>query len=350
MSQTVQARGQGSTSQSLIARNVAVWQQRAPGLLLVLLLAVPAKFLGQWVSLVPDVVFALLAGIAVNNLVVHGHSTYRSGISFSQKTILKAAIILLGGSLSFAAVLKIGAQAVGVILVCFVISFSLGMLFARGFSLPSKVGTLLGSGTAICGATAIITVGPLIAASDEEIAYAVTTIFSFNILAVLIYPILGHILRLSDLGFGTWAGTSVNDTSAVVATSYIFSNAAGAVATVVKLTRTLLLVPLAVGVGFFAAARGSHHQTSIFKVMPWFVLGFAGMAVLNSFDLLPKDVAWLLTEVAKFLIVMVLAAVGLNVDIARMRGMGAKPFLVGMGLAVVMSALSFTVIHILGVA
>ncbi|MCL5263838.1 MAG: YeiH family protein [Chloroflexi bacterium] len=341
--------GQASISQSRVMGHLGVWQQRTPGLLLVLLLAVPAKIIGDTIPVVPDVVIALVAGIIVSNLVFRVTDTYRPGVRFSQKTVLQAAIVLMGGSLSFAAVLQIGAQALGVIILCFVISFSLGALFARGFSLPGKVGTLLGSGTAICGATAIITVGPLIAATEEEIAYAVTTIFSFNILAILIYPVLGHLFHFSDLAFGTWSGTSVNDTSAVIATSYIFSNGAGAIATVVKLTRTLLLVPLAVGVGFFAALRGRQQNISVLKMVPWFVFGFAGMAVLNSLGLLPGDLPKALTALAKFLIVMVLAAVGLNVDVARMRSMGPKPFVSGMLLAGVMSALSLGILRALSI-
>ncbi|MDO8672026.1 MAG: putative sulfate exporter family transporter, partial [Dehalococcoidia bacterium] len=232
----------------------------------------------------------------------------------------------------------------------FVFSFSLSLLFARGFSLPGKIGALLGSGTAICGASAIITIGPLVAATEAEIAYAVTTIFSFNMLAVLIYPAIGNMLNLSNLGFGIWAGTSVNDTSAVIATSYVFSAGAGAIATVVKLTRTLLLIPLAVGIGCMTSVRSNQRHASVLKAIPWFVLGFAGMATINSIGLLPGDLPSMLTEVAKFLIVVVLAAVGLNVDIARMRAMGSKPFLVGILLAGVMSILSLGIIFIFGLA
>ena len=328
---------------------LGIWQRYVPGLLLVLFLAVAAKILGQVVTWVPDVVVALVAGIVVGNLLLRDRNKYREGVRFAQTTLLQTAIVLLGGSLSFAAVLRIGVQTVGVILLCFVLAFSLSVLFARVLSLPGKVGVLLGSGTAICGATAIITIGPLINADEEEIAYAVTTIFFFNILAVVIYPALGHMFNLSSLAFGTWAGTSVNDTSAVIASSYAYSPGAGAVATVVKLTRTLLLVPLSVGVSSFAA-RHPGQRVAVLKTTPWFVFGFAVMAVLNSFGLLAGDLPRVFAALAGFLIVMVLAAVGLNVEAVRMRAMGPVPFLAGILLAVVMSALSFGIVRFLDLA
>ena len=131
----------------------------------------------------------------------------------------------------------------------------LGLAFARVFRLPGTIGTLIGAGTAICGGSAILALGPLVRAKDEEIAYAITTIFTFNIVALLLYPPLGHLLHLSSTAFGSWTGTAVNDTSVVVATGFIFSHAAGATATIVKLTRTLLLVPLAIAVGLHYGER-----------------------------------------------------------------------------------------------
>lgn len=187
---------------------------------------------------------------------------------------------------------------------------------------------------------------PLVRAKDEEVAYAITTIFTFNIIALLLYPPLGHALALSATAFGSWTGTAVNDTSVVVATGYVYSPAAGAVATIVKLTRTVLLVPLAITVGLIFAARYAREDgdtaektTTLqraLKTVPWFVLGFVAMAGLNSVGLFSPAVDRALTTSAAFLIVMVLAAVGLNVNLKKIVKMGFKPMLVGLALASIM--------------
>jgi uncharacterized integral membrane protein (TIGR00698 family) len=229
---------------------------------------------------------------------------------------------------------------------------SLGLLLARVARLPGAVGSLIGAGTAICGGTAIIAIGPLIDATDEEIAYAVTTIFTFNIIALVVYPILGHAWSLGQVAFGSWDGTAVNDTSVVVATGYVYGKLAGATATVVKLTRTLLLVPLAFLLGTAHAAR-SHDGTpaklsprALLKSVPWFVFGFAAMALLNSTGVIPGAVSSDLTEIAGFLIVVVLAAVGLNVNIAKILHMGLRPLGVGLGLALIMAIVSLSLVKV----
>ena len=237
-------------------------------------------------------------------------------------------------------------------MICVAVAMLLGLLLARITRLPGSVGTLIGAGTAICGGTAVLAIGPMIAASEEEIAYAVTTIFTFNIIALLVYPPLGHALQLSSVAFGSWAGTAVNDTSVVVATGYVYSQAAGATATIVKLTRTLLLVPLAFIVGSAYAARakeggGKVSTAAVLKAMPWFILGFAGMAILNSTGLLPGNLSHALTLFASFLIVVVLSAVGLNVNLAKIARMGFRPLSVGLALAAIMACVSLGLIHLL---
>jgi uncharacterized integral membrane protein (TIGR00698 family) len=327
----------------------------APGLALVLAIAVVARISGRYTGAIPDVVIALLTGIVVRNAFRLPAIT-RVGVSFTLRYILRTAIILLGAGLSLAAIVKTGASTLVLILFCCTVAMGLGLLLARTFGLPGVLGTLIGAGTAICGGTAILAIAPMTRAKDEDVAYAITTIFTFNIIALLIYPPLGHLLDLSASAFGSWTGTAVNDTSVVVATGYVYSQSAGAVATIVKLTRTVLLVPMAITVGLVYAARfarkeGSEDTQSVWqrtsRTIPWFVLGFVAMAGLNSVNLFPAALDKDFTTTAAFLIVMVLAAVGLNVDLKKILRMGLKPLFVGLLLASVMSVVSLTVIHIL---
>jgi len=322
-----------------------------PGLALVLVVALAARLASGVSSFVPDVVIALVLGAVVGNVVALP-SAVQPGIKFTHRYLLRTAIILLGASLSFMAVVRTGGETLSIILICLVVSFSLCVLLARLAGLSGRVGTLLGAGTAICGATAIITVGPLIAATEAEIAYAVGTIFTYNALAVVAYPIIGHALHLTDLSFGTWAGTAVNDTSAVIATGYIYSDPAGIAATIVKLTRTVLLVPLAVGIGLAAGVqqgKQTGQKMNVWKMIPWFVLGFLAMAVLNTVGIFPAAIVKALTELAKFLIVMVLASVGLGMSLTQMRKLGLKPFGIGLLVGAVMGLVSLGLIGSLGI-
>lgn len=325
-----------------------------PGVGLALAIALAARIGAPFTGPVPDVLIALLSGIALANL-LRIPAAFQPGIHFVLNKVLRAAIILLGAGLTLASILKLGAATLWLVLICVCIAVGLGLLLARFAHLPGAVGTLIGAGTAICGGTAILAIGPLIEATDEEIAYGITTIFTFNIIALLVYPPLGHALHLSPITFGSWAGTAVNDTSVVVATGYVYGQTAGATATIVKLTRTLLLVPVAFALGTAHIMRSRNGSPTklpgraILKAVPWFVLGFAGMAMLNSVGLLPTELTRSLTQFAGFLILVVLAAVGLNVDLPKIGRMGFRPMAVGLALAVIMAIISLSLIKALGI-
>src|SRR5476649_767893 len=332
-----------ATSSALIGRPFlrAAW---LPGIAAVAVIAVGARFVTSFAHLVPDVVIALLAGIILNNA-FRLPAALRPGIAFVLRYVLRAAIIAFGAGLSLRAVAATGTSTLLLVIVIVCTSFALGLVLARVCKLSSAIGLLIGAGTAICGGSAILAIGPMIKAKDEEIAYALTTIFTFNIIALLVYPPLGHALALTATSFGSWAGTAINDTSVVVATGYLYSNDAGNVATIVKLTRRILLVPLAIGVGLFVA-RGT-SLSRLGRTIPWFVVGFVVMAALNSAGVFSPAIARDITTVGGFLIVMVLAAVGLNVDVKKLAKMGAKPLVVGLALAAIMSCCSLALVYAL---
>jgi uncharacterized integral membrane protein (TIGR00698 family) len=322
------------------------------GLTLIAIIATLARIGGHYSGVVPDVVLALGAGIALKN---YGRlpAAVAPGTRFVLQYVLRAAIVMLGAGLTFRAIAKLGFATVVLIVSCVLIAMCLGAVLAKLGGIGARIGTLIGAGTAICGGSAIIAIGPLIEATDAEIAYAVTTIFTFNIVAILAYPAIGHALQMTQVQFGSWTGTAVNDTSVVVATGYLFGHLSGATATVVKLTRTLLLMPLALTVATLHAADGARERGSrptrreLSRAIPWFVLYFAAMVVLNSLNLIPASVASAFSQIAGFLIVMVLAAVGLNVDLKKISAMGFQPLVVGFVLATTMAIISLTLVHAL---
>jgi uncharacterized integral membrane protein (TIGR00698 family) len=294
-------------------------------------------------AFLPEAAFALILGLVIRNLVFREP---QRAAAFTVHYVLRVAIILLGSSLTLGEALSRGSQTLALIVALVVVAMSLGALLARLFNLGNPVGTLIGVGTAICGASAILAVSPLVKAKSEETAYALTTIFAFNLVALLVYPWVGHQVSMSQSAFGIWAGTAVNDTSVVVATGFVFGSTAGVVATVVKLTRTALLVPLAVFISLKQPdPMGRDWAARLSRSIPWFVLGFLAMSLARSLNVIPA--IWLspMAQIAAFLIVCVLGAVGLNTDLRSMVRMGSRPLIVGFLLAGTMGILSLAVVE-----
>ena len=324
-----------------------------PGLSAVAVLGTFGWFLGPYVPLAGAPLVALAAGAVLRNA-FRLPDSWRPGLEFTMKRLLRVAIVLFGATLSLAEILATGTGALVLIAVTVVAALGLTYLFGTWLRAPSRLVGLIGVGTAICGATAIITVGPLLQSSADEIAFAVATIFLFNALAVAVYPVLGHLLALPDRLFGLWAGTAIHDTSSVLAAAYAYSDSAGQVATVVKLTRTLMLVPLVLAIALAVSyremgkGRGAAVRVRLGAIFPWFVLWFAGAALLHSLGILPPALVRALGVTGKFLVVAVMAAVGLGADAALMRRLGARPLLIGLFAAVLIAALSLTLARWLG--
>ena len=236
--------------------------------------------------------------------------------------------------------------------------FGLGYLIGKALGLNWKTSSLINAGTGICGGSAIAAIAPVIDATDMDIAYGMSATFLFDMVMIVVFPILGRAMGLSDAAFGLWAGTAVNDTSSVVATGYAFSEAAGDFATMVKLTRTLAIIPsvlvfAAIGVHVKkkeAAAEGAAVKVNWKSVFPWFILGFLAMSGLTSLGLIPAALAAALKSVSKFLMVAALAAIGLNTDFKTLCKSGAKPMLHGFIISLLVVLVAIGVEYLIGVA
>lgn len=218
-------------------------QNLLPGLFFATVLAIAANFLGILVPLVGGPVFGIVLGILISTCFGKPSKT-SEGLAFASKKILQWAIVALGGGLSLTQVYQVGRSSLDVMIFTLSAAFITAYGFGKLLKIPLKLTSLIGMGTAICGGSAIAAIAPIIEAEDQEIAYSISTIFLFNIITVLVFPPLGHLLGFSDQAFGLWTGTAVNDTSSVVAAGYAFSNAAGDYATIVKLTRTTMIIPI----------------------------------------------------------------------------------------------------------
>jgi len=259
-----------------------------PGVLLATSIAVTAEWIHEMIVVggekpVSGVIIAIIIGALISNS-FNIKAQIAPGVNYIMSKVLKAAIILLGLSLSFMVVIRTGALALVVIVITVTLAIVLTYWIGHKLGLPGKLAALIAIGTAICGATAIVSTAPVIEAEDEDITYAVATITIFGILAIFVYPILGKLMLLNDLQFGTWAGVAVHETAQVVAAGFAFSSEAGEIATVVKLTRTVLLAPLVLIVGVIYARKnqGQCGEINYLKIFPWFVVGFLLMAGLRT--------------------------------------------------------------------
>lgn len=323
-----------------------------PGLLLTVAVAIPSVGLHWCYKPISAVAIAMLLGLFLRN--AFGlPGVFSHGVGFAVTRLLKLAIILLGVRLSFVEILEIGAGSLIIVLSCITLSILLVQYISSLIKLPPRLGTLIGVGTSICGNSAIIATAPVIKAEDDEVAFAVATITFFGVMAVLFYPVAGHLLQMTDTTFGTWAGTAINDTSQVVTAGFIYSESAGNVATVVKLTRNLFMAPVIIIMGLLynrGQAEGSRKVGFNLKnAFPFFILGFIAMAILRTAGVFPAEVVQLLKTISDFLIVVCIAGVGLNTSFKAMKNVGLKPFYMGLVASVVMGGVSFVLIKWFGI-
>lgn len=342
-------------------RNVFVRDsvKNLPGILLSLGLAVPSWIAGKFLPIIGGAVFAILFGLIVGQFFRPARCV--AGIKFTGKKILQYSIILLGFEMQIGNVLAVGSRSLLIMLFTLTAAFITAAVMYRVIRVPGKQAVLIGVGTCICGGSAIAATAPVIDASDQDIAQSISTIFLFNIIAVFIFPAIGRLLGLSDSGFGLWAGTAINDTSSVVAAASAWSEVAGnntalALATIVKLTRTLLIIPITLFLAIYMAhaarkaqsAGVSNGSFNIVKIFPWFVIGFVIAALINSFGFLPQDVPHALSQCGKFMIVMAMAAIGLSTDVKKLVTGGWRPILLGSACWLAVAVVSLAVQHFSG--
>jgi uncharacterized integral membrane protein (TIGR00698 family) len=333
------------------ARRLGSAVRRMRGLWIVLLVTAVAVPLGRLVPLVGGPVFGILLGVIAGSAIPALRSeVWRPGYDFASKTLLQLSIVVLGTGLSLQQVARVGVSSLPVMLGTLALALGGAWLFGRILGVRGDTQILIGVGTAICGGSAIAAATAAIGAKRSSVAYALATIFTFNIVAVLTFPPLGHLMGMSPEAFGLWAGTAINDTSSVVAAGYAYSQAAGDQAIVVKLTRSLTLIPIVLTLvalkirrenraarALNAASEGSYEGStaSIRKPLPWrklvplFLIGFIAAAGLRSAGVVPSS--WLpgLTIVGGTLITAALAAIGLSLRPSELRDAGPRPLLLG---------------------
>ena len=317
------------------------------GLSVLLEKLIPGELLGASI-------IALFMGTIINSFF---HPKWiQPALKFTSKKILKAAIILLGASLSVSTILSVGKMTFFVMIFTFAMCFGAGFFIRKLFGLNWKLSNLISAGTGICGGSAVAAIAPVIDADDKDIAFAMSSTFLFDMVMIALYPLMGKALGMSDIAYGIWAGTSVNDTASVVASGYAFSEAAGDFATMVKLTRTIAIIPTVLVFAWIGVrmkkkemqAAGDGKKVNIMKIIPWFIGGFLLLAIINSVGLIPAAVSGIMKNASKFLMVTALAAIGLNTSLADFKKAGFKPMFYGITIDTLVTITALVVIICMG--
>ena len=338
------------------------------GLLLCLGLAIPSCILGKMFPVIGGPVFAILIGMVLA-LVVKKKEPFEGGVKFTSKKILQYAVVLLGFGMNLEVVMETGKQSLPIIICTITTSLVIAFVLHRVMHIPEKISTLVGVGSSICGGSAIAATAPVIDADEEEVAQAISVIFFFNVIAAVLFPVLGSALGFDTTGggsFGLFAGTAINDTSSVTAAAPTWDSMWNLgsetlnTAVTVKLTRTLAIIPITLVLSLIRArsaskagtADSSANKFSLKRAFPMFILYFIIAAIITTVCMsmgVSADIFAPLKELSKFFIIMAMAAIGLNSNVVKLIKSGGKPLLLGACCWVGITIVSLGMQHVMGI-
>ena len=335
------------------------------GILVCLVIAIPAWFLGKAFPVVGGPVIAILAGMLIT-MFWKDKGKAASGIKWTSKIILQTAVVFLGFGMNLGVIFQTGKQSLPIILCTITISLVIAWILRKALNVPANTSILVGVGSSICGGSAIAATAPVIDADDNEVAQAISVIFFFNVLAAIFFPMLGSAIGFDTVhgdAFGIFAGTAINDTSSVTAAASTWDSMWNLgsetlnKAVTVKLTRTLAIIPITLGLSLIrakAAAKEGKKATefSLKKAFPMFILYFVIAAIITTVCVHMGVDASLFSpvkELSKFMIIMAMAAIGLNSNVIELVRTGGKPILVGASCWCGITLVSLLMQHVMGI-
>ena len=338
------------------------FSRKLAGILVCLVIAVPSWLLGKKFPVIGGAVTAILAGMIIA-MFWQSRGRAEEGIKWTSKYILQSAVVFLGFGMNLSVVLQTGKQSLPIIVCTISTSLLIAWALHKAMHIPGNISTLVGVGSSICGGSAIAATAPVIGADDSEVAQAISVIFFFNVLAAIFFPILGHAIGFdttSGNAFGIFAGTAINDTSSVTAAASTWDSMWNLgsetldKAVTVKLTRTLAIIPITLVLAMLRAKKNTSQVSgfSLRKAFPLFVLFFVLASVFTTIALslgVSASVFAPLKELSKFMIIMAMAAIGLNSNFVKLIKSGGKPILLGACCWAGITAVSLLTQHIMGI-
>lgn len=340
-------------------------KKKLPGVLTCFAIAVPSWLLGKTFPVIGGAVIAILAGMLIT-LIWKDKGSAEAGIKWTSKIILQSAVVLLGFGMNLGVILQTGKQSLPIIVCTISTSLIIAWIMRKVMRVPANTSILVGVGSSICGGSAIAATAPVIDADDNEVAQAISVIFFFNVLAAIFFPILGKMIgfdTVSGDAFGIFAGTAINDTSSVTAAASTWDSMWNLgsetlnKAVTVKLTRTLAIIPITLVLSAIRARQASRdHQKingfSLKRAFPMFILYFVIAAIITTVCIhmgVNAEVFAPLKELSKFLIIMAMAAIGLNSNVIHLIKTGGKPLAVGASCWAGITVVSLIMQHVMGI-
>jgi uncharacterized integral membrane protein (TIGR00698 family) len=333
------------------------------GLILCIIIAIPSWLLGKAYPIIGGPIIAIIVGMTLT-LFIKDKSRFKAGITFTSKKVLQYAVILLGFGLNLSMVLETGKQSLPIIISTITTSLVIAYVLHKVMRIPANISTLIGVGSSICGGSAIAATAPVIDADNEEVAQAISVIFLFNLIAAILFPVLGTWLGFSHTSgeaFGIFAGTAINDTSSVTAAAstwdsmFHLGSATLDKAVTVKLTRTLAIIPITLILAFIRSKKERNtngKELNYKKIFPIFIIYFILASVVTTIAInlgVSSSTFTPFKELSKFFIILAMAAIGLNTDIIKLVKNGVKPIIMGFCCWTGITIVGLTLQHLLGI-
>lgn len=321
-------------------------KKNGQGILVCFIIAIPSWLLGKQFPVVGGPIIAIIAGMLITMLWKNKGNS-EAGIKWTSKIVLQTAVVLLGFGMNLGVIIRVGGESLPIIISTIATSLVIAWALHKVMKIDSNISTLVGVGSSICGGSAVAATAPVIDADDSEVAQAISVIFFFNVIAAIVFPILGNATGLdttSGHAFGVFAGTAVNDTSSVTAAAstwdsmWNLGNQTLDEAVLVKLTRTLAIIPITLGLALIRQKRNTANGVaetngfSLKKAFPMFILYFVIAAIITTVSVslgVNESIFAPFKELSKFFIVMAMTAIGLNSNMVKLIKTGGKPILLG---------------------
>ncbi len=320
-------------------------QQLIPGLVASLVVAAAASFLSEHYR-APVMLFALLLGMAMNFLSADG--SCKAGIEFTAREILRVGVALLGMRITFSQIVALGWHPVVLVLVSVVVTILLAMVVARAMGFQTLFGLLTGGATAICGASAAMALAAALPAhpgKERATLFTVIGVSALSTLAMIVYPMLVQALHLNAVQSGVFLGGTIHDVAQVVGAGYGMSQETGDTATVVKLMRVAMLLPVIVSAAMVARVSGGQQGGQRPPLLPWFAVGFIALAAINSTGLLAPVVQTFANEASRWCLVIAISALGMKTQLKELASVGIKPIVLMVGETVFLAGLVLLMLH-----
>lgn len=314
-----------------------------PGLIFVLVVSMLSMFINDNIKDIINLealTIGIIIGIIYNNT-IRTQNVFKEGVKFSLKKLLKVGIVLLGFKLNFSSLLKLGPKVIIMVLIFVPCVLIIAVYLGKLFKTQDKLATLIGVGSCICGASAVVALAPTINADDEDSVVAVSIVSFLGAVGVLVYSAVGVTSNITNLQYGIWSGISLHGVAHALAAAFARGEAAGEIGTFVKMARVVMLVPVSLVLGIIYNKGNGKSKKAKF---PMYVLYFIIAGVISSTGIIPGDVLKVLTKLSSIFILMAMVGMGLSVDFKSIRDKGMKALVVGSIIFLITSTSTFFIV------